>query len=285
MKRWIFLLVSVMIFSLTACASAPAATTAPAETTAPEVTTIPMETTVPPETTAPVETTIPAETNDLVFDMRDYDYFRLIFEEKPAEEWESLGRYTVLLKGLHTPVVLDMDGTSVLSISAFGHTVELGNSGLASGYHDGYSPVDYIGSIPDAVVVRMTCGETDEDCILFTPHEAYPFLGESDCDTLFYIREDDTLEYRHIWTEAWVLEQEGFYVLEHLTDRNEILSKIGSARIEDGGLYMKTERIIVLSDELDLDALFAEGKAEGAFEGYETLDDLFAANLARANEE
>ena len=279
MKRWIFLLVSVMIFSLTACASAPAITTVP------EVTTIPVETTVPPETTAPVETTIPAETNDLVFDMRDYDYFRLIFEEKPAEEWESLGRYTVLLKGLHTPVVLDMDGASVLSISAFGHTVELGSSGRASGYHDGYSPVDYIGSTPDAVVVRMTRGETGEDCILFTPHEAYPFLGKSDCDTVFFIREDGTLEYRHIWTEPWVLEQEGFYVLERLTDRNELLFKIGSARIEDGGLYMKTEEFVVLSDVFDLDAMFAEGKEAGAFEGYDSLDDLFAANLARANEE
>ena len=50
--------------------------------------------------------------------MRDGEKKVVVFPET-VEEWNALGRYTIHLGGLHTPVVLDMDGTSVLSISAF----------------------------------------------------------------------------------------------------------------------------------------------------------------------
>ena len=107
MKRRIFALIGcVMMLALTACAAAPEADAA-----------------------------------DLVYDMNDYDFFWQVLEEKSPEEWESMGAYTVLLEGLDTPVTVHMDGTDVLSVDAFGQTAELGESGLANEYHDGYSPV------------------------------------------------------------------------------------------------------------------------------------------------
>ena len=47
---------------------------------------------------------------------------------------------------------------------------------------------------------------------------------------------------------------------------------------------MTPENTVTVSDEYDLDAMFAEAKASGMFEGYETVDALLAANLSGANE-
>ena len=162
MKRWIVTLLSIlMLLSLTACAPAPDS----------------------------------GEDGDLVYDMTNYDFFTEIFEEKSVEEWTSMGRYTMLLKGLHTPVVVTMDGTDVLSIGAYDQTVELGEAGLADEYHEGYSPVYYIGSTRDAVVIRVSGGESSDNSILITEERYYDFLQETDCDTNFFVREDGTLEY------------------------------------------------------------------------------------------
>ena len=113
MKRWTFVLIFVLLLGLAACAAVPGAS------------------------------------YDFTCDMKDYDSFAHIFDEKSLEEWESMGRYTMLLKGLPTPVVVNMDGTDVLSIDAFGQSAELGESGLANEYHDGYSPVYDIRSTKD----------------------------------------------------------------------------------------------------------------------------------------
>ena len=215
---------------------------------------------------------------DLVYDLTNYEFFSEIFEEKSMEEWDSMGRYTMLLNGLHTPVVVNMDGTDVLSIAAYDQTVELGEAGAANEYHGGLSPVDYIGSTPDAVVIRISGGETNDDSILITKDRIYAFQQETDCDTSFFVREDGTLEYCRIWKDPSDLEEMGYYALEHCTDRNEILSETGSAKFEDGNLVLTAEETVVFSDVFDLDALFAEAQAEGVFEEYDSVDALLAAN-------
>ena len=242
MKRWIATLVGILLlFGLTACAA-------------------------------------PGETHDLTYDMANYEFFPEIFEEKALDEWAAMGRYTMLLKGLHTPVVVGMDGTDVLTIGAHGQTVELGAAGLADGYHDGLSPVCYIGSTRDAVVIRVSCGEAADDSILITEDRCFTFEQETDHSTNFYVREDGTLEYRRTWNAGTNFEQMGFYALEACTDRNAPLYETGSAEIVEGDLALTAEETVVLSDIYDLDALFAEAKAAGEFAQFDSLDALLAAN-------
>ena len=249
MKRWMIMLMCIMmLLGLTACASAPD------------------------------ETRIPGETCDLAYDMANYAFFSEIFEEKSMEEWTSMGRYTMLLNGLHTPVVVNMDGTDVLSIRAYGQTVELGEAGLADEYHEGFSPVYYIGSTQDAVVIRVSGGESSDDSILITEDRYYDFLQETDCDTNFFVREDGTLEYSRTWNDPDSYEQMGYQALESCTDRNEILYENGCAAITDGDLVLTAEETVVFSDVFDPEALFAEAKAAGAFEEYDSVDALLAAN-------
>ena len=244
MKRRIFALIGiVLMLALTACAAAPEADAA-----------------------------------DLVYDMNDYDFFWQVLEEKSPEEWESMGAYTVLLEGLDTPVTVHMDGTDVLSVDAFGQSAELGESGLANEYHDGYSPVYDIRSTKDAVVIRVSGGEFSEDSILITRDGCHTFEPENGYYTSIFPGEDGTLDYSRTWYTLADFEQSGFYALESCTGRDDPIGETGTVEIVGGEVVLTPKVIVTVSDGYDLDALFAEGKEAGAFEAYETLDDLLAAN-------
>lgn len=244
MKRRIFALIGiVMMLALTACAAAPEADAA-----------------------------------DLVYDMTEYNYFGDIFEAKAPEEWESMGAYTVLLEGLDTPVTVHMDGTDVLSVDAFGQTAELGESGLANEYHGGFSPVYDIRSTKDAVVIRVSGGEFSEDSILITKDGCHTFQPENGYFTSISVGEDGTLDYSRTWERVNDFEQMGFEALATCTGRDEPIGETGSVEINGGEVVLTPEVTVTVSDGYDLDALFAEGKEAGAFEAYETLDALLAAN-------
>ena len=243
MKRWILALtVAMMVLGLAACAAVPGAD------------------------------------YDFTCDMKDYDSFAHIFDEKSLEEWESMGRYTMLLKGLPTPVVVNMDGTDVLSIDAFDQTVELGESGLADEYHDGLSPVYDIDSTQKAVVIRVSGGEFSEDSIVITKERCHTFRPENGYFTSIFVGDDCALAYRRTWHTLAVFEQMGFYALESCTGRDEPLYETGRVEIKGDDLVLTAEETVILSEMYDLDALFAEGKAAGAFEQYDSLDALLEAN-------
>ena len=242
MKRWTFVLIFVLLLGLAACAAVPGAD------------------------------------YDFTCDMKNYDSFSQIFEEKPLAEWESMGSYTMLLKGLHTPVVVHMDGTDVLSIDAFDQTVELGESGLADEYHDGLSPVYDIDSTQEAVVIRVSGGEFSEDSIVITKERCHTFQPENGYFTSIFVGDDGALAYRRTWHTLADFEQSGFYALESCTGRDDPLYETGRVEIKGDDLVLTAEETVVLSDQYDLDALFAEGKAAGAFEQYDSLDALLAAN-------
>ena len=219
-----------------------------------------------------------ADSADLVYDMNDYDYFWQVLEEKSPEEWEVLGSCTMLLEGLDTPVTVHMDGTDVLSVDAFGQSAELGESGLANEYHDGYSPVYDIRSTKDAVVIRVSGGEFSEDSILITRDGCHTFEPENGYYTSIFPGEDGTLDYSRTWERMNDFEQMGFEALATCTGRDDPIGETGSVEIVGGEVVLTPEVTITVSDGYDLDALFAEGKEAGAFEAYETLDALLAAN-------
>lgn len=244
MKRRIFALIGiVLMLALTACAAAPEADAA-----------------------------------DLVYDMTEYNYFGDIFEAKAPEEWESMGAYTVLLEGLDTPVTVHMDGTDVLSVDAFGQSAELGESGLANEYHDGYSPVDNISSTKDAVVIRVIDGEYSEESIVITKDRCHMFRPENGYYTAVFVGDDGSLGYCRTWDRMNDFEQMRFSALANCAGRDEPLYETGRVEIKGDDLVLTAEETVVLSEMYDLEALFAEGKEAGAFEAYETLDALLAAN-------
>ena len=174
-----------------------------------------------------------------------------------------------------------MDGTSVLSISAFDQTIDLGGAGMASDYFDGYSPVNYIRSTKDAVVIRINGGEMWDDFILITKEDYFRYPNEHDGHIALWVNEDGTLGYRQTYLFMDDIEEMGSHVLYQLTSRDQVLHNEGHAEIINGEVVLTVEKTVVLSDLYDPDALFAEAKAYGMFTEYETLDELFEANKAR----
>ena len=282
MKRCMLLVVVFcLLLSMTACAAVSGEGKKP-ETTVPSITdpSVTEPDVTEPDVTEP-DVTDPDVIEDLVYDMSNYEWFSDILEEKDIEHWNAMGRYTLHLGGLHTPVVVNMDGTSVLSISAFDQTVDLGTDGMADDYHDGYSPVYYIRSTEDTVVINVSFGESGAGSIVITNVDCfvYPqtYWGGL---LLLSVQKDGTLGYvseSHVeaaFSQAWIVG------LQAATDRNEVIFEKGSAAIINRKLVLTAKETVVLSDRYDLDAMFAEVKSDRWFAEYETVDDLLAANKA-----
>lgn len=244
MKRWILaLIVLTMLFGLTACVSAP-------------------------------EDSIPADDYDLTYDMTDYSHFAEIFDTKSVDEWEALGEYTILLNGLHTSVLVDMDGMDVLAIRAYGQTAELGEAGTV--FQDA-TPVS-IRSTEDAVVVNSS-RDYDGETVILAEGLCRKFQPEAGISTQIFVLEDGTLAYGRYWGEyVTSFEQWDTAPLELCTSRDQFLYETGRAEIRDGEVVLTLEKTITVSDVYDLDAMFAEAQASGLFEEYETVDALLAAN-------
>lgn len=250
MKRWILALIGViMMLGLTSCSSEP-------------------------------EISVPDDAYDLAYDMTDYNHFANIFDTKPFDEWDAMGDYTILLRGLHTPVYVDMNGMDVLAVKAYNQTAELGTAGYV--FQDD-CPVS-IRSNQDAVVVNLSW-DYDGETIILTEDRCYKFQPEENISTQVFVQEDGTFTYHRYWGEyVTSFEHWDTAPLELCTSRDHFLYETGRAEILNGEVVLTSENTVTVSDEYDLDAMFAEAKASGNFEAYETVDELLAANQARANE-
>jgi hypothetical protein len=219
--------------------------------------------------------------SEVVCDIGYCQWFTDIFKETTGVDWHAFGQYTLRLKGLHTPVTVNMNGLDVLSVTAFDQAVELGAAGMASDYFDGYSPVDYIRSTEDAVVIRINGGEMWDDFILITKEDYFRYPNEHDGHIALWVNEDGTLGYRQSYLFMDDIEEMGSHVLYQLTSRDQVLHNEGHAEIINGEVVFTAEKTVVFSDHFDADAMFSESKAAGEFTEYETLDELFEANKAR----
>ena len=289
MKKWIALVLTLtVILTMSACKGndpeTPTQTPTVAPTVAPsEPTTLDATDPTVPDVTDPTvpDVTDPDENEDLVYDIANHQWISQIPEQETVEEWNALGQYTLRLEGLHTPVILNMDGTSVLSVTAFDQTIDLGGAGMASDYFDGYSPVNYIRSTEDAVVIRINGGEMWDDFILITKEDYFRYPNEHDGHIALWVNEDGTLGYRQTYLFMDDIEEMGCHVLYQLTSRDQVLHNEGHAEIINGEVVLTVEETVVLLDLYDPDAMFAEAKAYGMFTEYETVDELFEANKAR----
>lgn len=245
MKRWIVAIISVLILlSAAACASKP-------------------------------DPTIPADEYDLAYDMQEYGHFADILDEN-----ERMGQYTILLNGLHTPVLVEMDGMDVLSVRAYGQTAELGAAGTA---FQGSTPVS-IRATENAVVINMS-RDFDGETILLTQAQCHRFRPDGEISTQVYVREDGTLAYGRYWGHyVTSFEHWDTAPLDLCTGRDHFLYETGSAEILDGEVILTPEKTVTVSDAYDLDAMFTRARETGAYDAYETLDALLAANQAGANE-
>lgn len=250
MKHWILaLLVVIASLGLTQCAFAP-------------------------------DSRVPVDTYDLAYNMTANTDFAEFFDGKSPDEWAAMGSYTILLKGLHTTVLVDMNGMDVLAVRAYDQTAALGAAGTV--FEDD-CPVS-IRSTQQAVVVNCTRDYSGETVIL-TQGRCYQFQPADNISTQVFVQEDGTFSYYRYWGEyVTSFDQWDTAPLELCTGRDHFLYETGHAEILNGEVILTPENTVTVADEYDLDAMFADAKASGMFAQYETVDALLAANQAKANE-
>ena len=232
-----------------------------------------------PEDTVPEDTSGQEEAYDLVIDMKDYGYFADVFEEKPVEEWEAMGTYTISLRGMHTPVLVNMHGMDVLSVSAYGQTLTLNQ-----GAYQGYVGIEI--EATESVLIIYQIDDYESSCWLLTEEKCYALHPEGGYSTTVHVREDGTLRYRKFWGEYdTTFDQEEYAPLYYCTSRDDVLYQIGSVGITDGQVVLTPEKTVTADDEYDLDAMFAEAKADEYageyFSRFETVEEALAANVNR----
>lgn len=214
------------------------------------------------------------EPYDLSYDMAHYEFFAEIFEEKSSEEWAAKGQYTILLNGLHTPVFVDMNGMDVLSVRAYGQTVDLGLDGCL--FQD-TTPVN-IHTTTDAVVINISW-DYDGKTIILTKDQSHTFQPQASISTQIFVETDGSLRYYRYWGEyVTSFNQWDYAPLDLCTGRDQFLYEKGRAELVGTEFVLTPEQTVTVSDEYDLDALFAEAQAAGLYEEYETVDECLAAN-------
>lgn len=242
MKKWMLLFIAACLLAMSACVAQP------------------------PQ---------PATVYDFTFNMAEFDHFGHIFEEKTPEQWENLGRYTILLEGFDAPVTVQMEGMTVLSVSAYGQTAQTN----ISAYQE-ETPAN-IQSAQGVIVVNETLDSQGRSWLL-TADGVSAFRPQGDISTQVFVTAEGTLRYRSYWSEyVTTFEQRDYAPLELCTSRKHFLYETGAATVADGLAYCHAEQTVTVSDLYDLDALFAAAQAEGYFPEFDSVDALFAFNAQK----
>ena len=250
MKKRMLLFIAACLLAMSACVAQP-----------------------PQPTTAP--TTQPATVYDFTFNMAEFDHFGHIFEEKTPEQWENLGCYTILLEGLDTPVTVQMEGMTVLSVSAYGQTAQTN----ISAYQE-ETPAN-IQSARGVIVVNEALDSQGRSWLL-TADWVTAFCPQGDISTQVFVTAEGALRYRTYWSEyVTTFEQWDYAPLELCTSRKQFLYSTGAVTVTDGLANLRAEETVTVSDLYDLDALFAAAQAEGYFPEFDSVDALFASNAQK----
>ena len=268
MKKLVLVFLLVCLLALSGCAPQVSRNTTAST---------PVPSTTQPAQSTTVTTTQPALRYDLSYDMNDYSRFSLIFAEKSPQWWEEMGSYTLLLNGFKTPVIVEMDGMTVVSVSAYGQTK---NVNLSPYRGDINAEIQESGQ---AILIN-DCEDYSGNTWIITPDQCFEFHPQGDISTQVYISDDGRLRYRRYWGEYDTsFAQWDTAPLDLCTSRDQFLYEIGTARITQSEVALTADVTVTVSDLYDLDAMFAIAKAEGMYPEYNFVDELLAANKQAAS--
>lgn len=236
-------LCATLLFTATACTKEPAVTETP-----------------------PLTDTV------LTCDMGEYAWFSDFFAEQEESDWAEKGRYSLRVTGLCVPVTVEMDGSTVLSVSAFGHTAEV----ELAWYQDAVN-AEIQGT--DAVIVVRDCEEWDSRSWVFTAKTCRAFLPEQNVSTIVRVDEEGALRYIRATNDYNTsFNQWDTAPIDCCVSRDDFVYETGRVELVDGEPVLKPEESYTVSELYDLDALFADAKQNGMYAQYSTVDEVLNAN-------
>ena len=214
--------------------------------------------------------------SEFSYRMDDFKSFNELLNKKELSSLKD--NYKITITGLKTPVVFEMEGKKVLSVTAYDKTAEVN----IDTYND-YCPAS-IEEARDAVIIREDLGYKTKSWII-TKDKVYPLLPAGKISNKVYAKEDGSLGYFLYWEEYETsLKESDTAPLELLGSRHQFLYEEGYLEIIDGRLLMTSQKTVRAEDEYDLDSLFEEAKKKGKYTEYDTLDELLKTNSQKKQE-
>lgn len=187
--------------------------------------------------------------------------------------------YRITLKGLCTPVVLELDGIDLVSISAFEQTVPV--SPEAEGYASIYGNLSPCIYDHDGIIyLNIWQGDIGYTCVLFpdgTYLEQYP---DEELSLMTYVDEQGQPVQSQFAVKFNTIEQWDGAILENAASRDDFYYCIDAVEWTEEGSTVTAGEYYTISDQFDLDEIFTRLKGEGYFEEFDTLDELLAHEAA-----
>lgn len=233
----------------------------------------------PPETTPAA--TEPADEGMEHFDLNniDLDGIGELFVQR-----DQAGSSKIRLDGLCTPVVMELEGTDIVSISAYGTTVYVDER--ATDYSSIYGnlwPVIY--EHEELIFLNIWHDEVGYSCVLFPDGTYLETFPDDVYSIMVYVDEEDRMVRYQLARKFQGIEQWDTGPIDMATSRDEFYYSIDDASW-NGTVYNVTPRErYTISDCFELDEIFDRAKANGLYPEFETLDDLLAYNAQRLTEE
>lgn len=232
----------------------------------------------------PVETnpaaTDPATDETEHFDLRQID-LEGIGELFAQRNQDDLCKIT--LDGLCTPVVMELDGINIVSISAYGTTVWADQDCEHTCIYGNLQPVifDHLGMI----FLNVWYYDTGYSCIIFPDgsyQEAYP---DGEYSVMIYLDEEERMCQSKFALKFLGLEQWDTAPIDMAVSRDDFYYSIEDASWTQEDGYTTTAReSYTISDWFELDEIFNTAKKNGLYPDFETVDEVLEYNAQRFQE-
>lgn len=231
------------------------------------------------------ETTTTTAATEPVEEMEHYDLSQIdlesIGELFAQKETDALCK--IQLDGLCTPVVLELEGTNIVSISAYGNTVVPDQNSEYTGIYGNLSPVIY--DHEGMIFLNVWHYDSGYSCVIFpdgTYKETYP---DEQYSVMIYLDEENRMCQSKFALKFIGLEQWDTAPIDMAVSREDFYYSIDDASWTKEEGYTVTDReYYTISDWFELDEIFNAAKENGLYPDMDTLDELLAYNDQRFKE-
>lgn len=236
--------------------------------------------------TEPVGTTAPTTTiaTEPTSEMEHYDLTQIdlegIGELFAQRETETLSK--IQLDGLCTPVVLELEGTELVSISAYGATVLPDPNAQYTSIYGNLIPELY--DHEGMVFLNIWHDDTGYSCVIFpdgTYKETFP---DSEYSVMIYVDEEQRMCQSKFALKFVGLDQWDTAPIDMAVSRDDFYYSIDDASwTKEAGYTTVARESYTISDYFVLDEIFDAAKSEGLYPEFDTVDELLAYNEQRLN--
>ena len=251
MKRILMLLlIAVMLLSLVACKNDE----------------------VPPTTTLPTTEALKEEMEH--FDLNEIDLESI---GELLVERQQDGYCKIQLDGLCTPVILELEGTDVVTVSAYGTTVCVAEE--AQGYSSIYGnlwPVIY--DYGELIVLNIWHDEIGYTCVIFPDNSYLETFPDEEFSVMVYEEEGGKLVQYQFAMKFLGINQWDTGPIDQATKRDDFYYSIDDAQWDAEAFHVISRDSYTISDCYELDEIFDAAKENGLYPAFDTLDELLAYN-------